>query len=93
MDKNTLLDAIRSAAAKGEISREELLAAYSQSASDSQSAASGPGSETAKRHLNFFEAIQYLGAGVVFIGIAWFVGNGVSVLLFTIGCTKTSRSG
>ena len=70
MDKQNLIQEIKTAAASGAISKQELLAAYDSALGSGQKSA-----EKSGQRLTFFEAIQYLGSGIVFIGIALLVGN------------------
>src|SRR5579864_6145552 len=83
MDKQNLLQEIKSAAASGELSRQELLDAYSAAQPNLQI-------QTGRR-VTFAESIQYVGSGIVFIGIALLVANNwqtltvVAKILATLG--------
>lgn len=101
MEKKELLQQIKIAAESRSLSKEEVLQAY-----DSGSAATGDLAEKTKQHATFSESIQYLGSGIVFIGIALLVANrwetlniparilitlGVSLVAFTVGVVLLRR--
>lgn len=63
MEKNELLAILREAAQNGQISREEANATFNNQPA------------LLKSRINFSEAVQYVGAGVVFIGIATLIAK------------------
>ena len=82
MEKQDLLQQIKSAALSGELSRQELLDAYDSTKPKISETKTG-------QRTSFSESIQYLGSGIVFIGIALLVGNNWQTLSFAVKILAT----
>ena len=68
MDKVTLLDAVRSLAASGELTEAEVVAAVRE-------AAGTPEVEVAERSRRYSRVLYFIGGGVIFIGIVAFIAQ------------------
>ncbi|QQG49703.1 MAG: hypothetical protein HZB70_02805 [Candidatus Berkelbacteria bacterium] len=85
MDRETLLQAIREAAAQNTLTREEVVSAYDQTTSVI------PVPVSATKHLGASEMLYYIGGAIVFLGIAIMIGGSwqtlsvLSRLLVTLG--------
>lgn len=68
MDKVTLLDAVRSLAASGELTEAEVVAAVRE-------VAGAPDTEVVERSRRYSRVLYFIGGGVIFIGIVAFIAQ------------------
>jgi hypothetical protein len=91
LDKSTLLKEISLSAARNEMTKQELLAAYEQGKTDVSS-----NDETSVFRIDLSSILYYLGGAIIFLGISIFIGKNwpvlhpISRLLATVGVGVTT---